>query len=224
MNMKASLNAYIRNKLQVDSNQIWQKMEESIKTIYFKKEEQIFQIAGAYPSVRNFFEMVRFDFALDEDLNVYLMEANMSPNLASAKYPENRLIYEKVLFSLFSLVGVTRMPQLLTWQDKPEAEWNMLVQEKDLSILAEVCSDARCSSRENSTICEEEQCDICYPCLTEEFKTILKDICLEEHSRYHNKRLIPSTSVESPITLGHNNYLQDKWFIGKCLVDPQWCN
>jgi hypothetical protein len=30
--------------------------------------------ASNYRSKRNFFEMVRFDFVVDEDLNVYIME------------------------------------------------------------------------------------------------------------------------------------------------------
>jgi len=30
--------------------------------------------ASNYRSTRNFFEMVRFDFVVDEDLNVYIME------------------------------------------------------------------------------------------------------------------------------------------------------
>ena len=41
--------------------------------------------------------MVRFDFALDEDLNVYLMEANMSPNLSSNHFAPNKLLYEQVV-------------------------------------------------------------------------------------------------------------------------------
>lgn len=31
----------------------------------------------------------------------------MSPNLSSAHYPQNRLIYEQVLFNLFAIVGLT---------------------------------------------------------------------------------------------------------------------
>lgn len=52
MNMKMSLNAYIREKLKKDPNAIWSQIEESIKTIYFMKEEQMYKLAGAYPSTR----------------------------------------------------------------------------------------------------------------------------------------------------------------------------
>lgn len=50
---------------------------------------------------------MRFDFVVTEDLTVYLMEANMSPNLSSAHFPPNKLLFEQVIFNLFGLVGVT---------------------------------------------------------------------------------------------------------------------
>ena len=175
---------------------------------------------------RNFFEMVRFDFALDEHLNVFLMEANMSPNLASAKYPPNRLIYEPVLYSLFSLTGLVRNVQTANWASMPpNTEWDMFLLEKDLSVLSDVCIQANCHFRNETTSgCEiEDHCDVCYHCLSEDFKLILKDAYLEEHSRWHNKRLIPSTSIEHHIEPTLNNYLQEKWFIAKCLENSQWC-
>lgn len=52
--------------------------------------------------------MMRFDFILDEDLNVYLLEANMGPNLSSNHYPPNQLLYEQVIYNLFSLTGVAQ--------------------------------------------------------------------------------------------------------------------
>lgn len=52
--------------------------------------------------------MVRFDFVFDADLNVYLMEVNMSPNLSTGHFSGNKHIYQSVLYSLFNLVGVAR--------------------------------------------------------------------------------------------------------------------
>lgn len=63
----------------------------------------------------NFFELMRFDFVIDDDLKVSALEANMSPNLSSAHYPPNQLLYEQVLYSVLSLVGAgryTRTPSL----------------------------------------------------------------------------------------------------------------
>ena len=45
---------------------------------------------------RHFFELVRFDFVIDEDLKVWLMEVNLSPNLSSDHFPANRFMYEQV--------------------------------------------------------------------------------------------------------------------------------
>lgn len=54
----------------------------------------------------SFFEMMRFDLVIDNNLKVYLMEANMSPNLSSAHFLPNTLLYEQVIFNLLNLVGV----------------------------------------------------------------------------------------------------------------------
>lgn len=45
---------------------------------------------------RHFFELVRFDFVIDDNLRVWLMEVNLSPNLSSDHFPENRFMYEQV--------------------------------------------------------------------------------------------------------------------------------
>lgn len=50
--------------------------------------------------------MMRFDFVIDEDLNIYLLEANMSPNLSSAHFPPNRQLYQQLLYNVLGLVGV----------------------------------------------------------------------------------------------------------------------
>ncbi|KAJ6225163.1 hypothetical protein RDWZM_003708 [Blomia tropicalis] len=227
MNTKQSFNGYIRNVLGKDPATIWSQMEESIKTIFYTKQDQMIKYTEMFPSGRNFFEMVRFDFTLDEDLNVFLMEANMSPNLASAKFPPNRLIYEPVIYSLFSLTGLVRIPQIPNWATIPSnTEWDMLLLEKDLSVLSDVCSNPDCHFRnETSSGCETvDHCDVCYHCLSEQLRLSLKDAYLEEHSKWHNKRLIPSTSVEAEVVASVNDYLQEKWFIGKCLQDSRWCN
>jgi hypothetical protein len=57
---------------------------------------------------RNYFELSRFDFVLDQDLNVFLMEANMSPNLSSGHFAPNKRFYEQVIYNLLALIGVAR--------------------------------------------------------------------------------------------------------------------
>lgn len=50
--------------------------------------------------------MMRFDLVIDDKLKVHLLEANMSPNLSSAHFLQNTLLYEQVIYNLLNLVGV----------------------------------------------------------------------------------------------------------------------
>ena len=45
---------------------------------------------------------------MDSKLGLYLMEANMSPNLSSKHFAMNRLLYEQVIYNLLRLNGVLR--------------------------------------------------------------------------------------------------------------------
>lgn len=108
--MKESLNAYLRSKRK-DPSKIWGQIEDSIRTVILAKEPEIVEIVNRYPSKHNFFEMMRFDFVVDDDMNVFLMEANMSPNLSSAHFPPNKLLFEQVIFNLLGLVGVAERVQ-----------------------------------------------------------------------------------------------------------------
>ncbi len=50
---------------------------------------------------------MRFDFIVDEDLDVHLMEVNMSPNLNPTPHVrKNRLMFQQVIHDTLKLVGV----------------------------------------------------------------------------------------------------------------------
>lgn len=57
-----------------DPSKIWMQVEEAIREVCLAKEHFLVKLLSAYPSKRNFFEMMRFDFVVDEDLNVFIME------------------------------------------------------------------------------------------------------------------------------------------------------
>lgn len=57
-----------------DPSKIWDQIDDAIRHTYLKTEPLMIKSASNYRSKRNFFEMVRFDFVVDEDLNVYIME------------------------------------------------------------------------------------------------------------------------------------------------------
>jgi len=105
--MKDSFDAYVREQRK-NPVEMWDRVYDAIREVALMKEAQIREVSKRFGNGRNFFELVRFDLALDEDLNVYMMEANMSPNLSSAHYPPNQLLYEQVIFNTFALVGIAK--------------------------------------------------------------------------------------------------------------------
>lgn len=60
-----------------------------------------------FASTHHFFELVRFDFIMDEDFNLYLMEVNMSPNITPtlAKFERNAIVREKMVYDAVNLIG-----------------------------------------------------------------------------------------------------------------------
>jgi tubulin monoglycylase TTLL15 len=163
-------------------------------------------------SLNQFFEMVRFDFIVDDQLNVYLMEANMSPNLSSRHFPPNRLLYEQVLNSYFSLVGLTQfarqhlsstmlpvhyldgrveLPKDSVKLGGGKYGLDELISEKELSVYEELCVSNECHMN-----CHKTDCKVCYFCLNNQDKLHLRRAIFEQYSRWNFKRLLPSTLDE----------------------------
>lgn len=87
-------------------DEVWQQVDEALRSLLLSRETALLTATSKFPSSRNFFEMIRVDFVVDEDLNVFIMEANMSPNLSSLHFAPNRLLYEQVIFNVLNIVGV----------------------------------------------------------------------------------------------------------------------
>ncbi|XP_054261818.1 probable tubulin polyglutamylase ttll-15 isoform X2 [Macrosteles quadrilineatus] len=209
--MRDSFNEYV-SRAGKDPSKIWQQIEKAIEAVCLAKEPFIIKLLSSFPSKRNFFEMVRFDFVIDEDLNVYIMEANMSPNLSSAHFPPNRLLYEQVIFNLFHLVGLASKINMT----------DMEVATKNVMVSASVCSSEACIS------CMAPQCLLCLPCLTSDTLYSLRQAHREHTNRHECKRVFPPTmeSSKNPDikdSLSPENKLMVQWFHAKCLQDSSWC-
>ncbi|RWS05853.1 tubulin polyglutamylase TTLL4-like protein, partial [Dinothrombium tinctorium] len=217
MNMKQSFEAYMRS-IGKDAELVWRQIDESITSVYVAKETQMSHLSLAFNTTRHFFELVRFDYLIDENLNVYLMEVNMSPNLSSLHFAPNKLLYEQVIFNLLSLVGLTRTLDFHTWATYPSSLWNMRISNKDLSVHEAICASDECHLS-----CRSDKCKVCLYCMDSETIVILKEASLEHFSRWNCKRLIPSTDENAQHPSGTINELHRLWFVGKCLHDEQWC-
>ncbi|KAK0164388.1 hypothetical protein PV328_003024 [Microctonus aethiopoides] len=215
--MKDTFDAYVTSKGE-DSNKVWDNIYEAITLIVLKKEKLIADILKQYSQKRNFFELVRFDFVLDEDLNVFVMEANMSPNLSSAHYPPNRLLYEQVIFNLFALIG---MSQRVDPQFRRETYWNnreVEVADKNLVVLPSMCSMC--------TDCFRVECLLCKTCFTDEMRLILTQSYIEHQNKMDYKRIFPPAITKNMTLKDYSlkNQLLVRWYQGKCEIDSSWCN
>ncbi|XP_023027613.2 tubulin tyrosine ligase-like 15 isoform X1 [Leptinotarsa decemlineata] len=222
--MRDSLNAYLHSKGQ-DPGVIWEQIEDAIRTVILSKEALIIDTLRRFKSKRNFFEMMRFDFVIDEDLKIYLLEANMSPNLSSAHFPPNRLLYQQVLYNVFGLVGVGEMIFRNSLAQRSKSDEEMIVSDKNLATFPKECSSILCQ-----TSCVSTDCHLCRPCLSPETRKYLVQAFKEHLNKGDCKRIFPPPMTREEIMngisledLSSENQLQHKWFQGKCMLDLSWC-
>ncbi|XP_012255220.2 probable tubulin polyglutamylase ttll-15 [Athalia rosae] len=215
--MKDSFDSYVRSQGK-DPQKVWDNVNEAIREITLNKESLIKDVLKRFKNRQNFFEMVRFDFALDEDLNVFVMEANMSPNLSSAHYPPNQLLYEQVLFNLFALVGIGQRVKKDSLRPKSQKEEDMEIADKNLVVLPEVCS--KCDD------CFRVECQLCKPCFTDETRDILKASYREHQNAMDFQRVFPPPITKTMVLKDYSlkNQLLVRWYQGKCELDPTWCD
>lgn len=213
--MKQTLSTYLRS-LGKDPDAMWKKIEDSIAGVYLSKADMIAKFSSGFDTNRHFFEMVRFDFVVDENLDIFLMEANMSPNLSSLHFGPNKLLYEQVIYNTLSLAGIAQTLHVHNWMDRKEESWNFMVNDNDLAVYPDICTTKDCHLS-----CQDEKCRVCLYCLNPKIKTILKDASIEHLSRWNTKRIIPSS--RQPVMKSDDDQIQNLWFQGKCLQDITWC-
>jgi len=226
---KDTLNAYVKS-LGKNPDEMWEQMYQTIVDVYRSQEEHFIRATSHYPHKDAFFEMVRFDFVIDDQLNVYLMEANMSPNLSSAHFTANALLYEQVVHSLLRLVGVVgRSVSGGTGLLLSNAEKDMQVSDKDVLVSPATCVSTECLDKSG---CELEQCELCKKCLSHADLDTLRRAWLERKNQFATRRIFPhAVSLEQAksITkeqdeLVDSNRKMSKWYKEKCLMDKSWCD
>nr|CAH0112389.1 unnamed protein product [Daphnia galeata] len=221
--MKESFNAYLLT-LGKDPKIVWQQVDDAIRTMLLRRELSLASASSKFASSRNFFEMIRVDFVVDEDLNVFIMEANMSPNLSSQHFPPNRLMYEQVIYNVLKLIGIIPSGYRNSAGTDDELLSQPEVAFKDLVVFPERCAASRCVN------CSNVECKLCKPCLTNELKTVLIE-AFKEHTRRHLcRRVVPPSLMPEEMEDGVDvkglteiNQLMHFWFHGKCLLESSWC-
>lgn len=225
--MKGSFDAWLRAQ-DKNPNLVWDSVRSTIRSVFYDKESALVQATSHYPSSKNFFEMMRFDFVIDNDLKVHLMEANMSPNLSSAHFKQNRLLYEQVVYNLLSLVGIGRAVHSPSLATRSNDEDEMQAAVKDIVVFADHCS-VNCQG--GSSACNKIECQLCLPCLSEDEKANFLQAYLEHQRRGGCRRVVPQPvlhdkahSAADMETLTPENTLMTEWFRGMCLNDHSFCS
>ncbi|KAJ0176252.1 hypothetical protein K1T71_008426 [Dendrolimus kikuchii] len=222
--MKNAFDVYATSKGK-DTSDMWAEVQNAISDILLKKEQHIIKALKHYPSSDNFFEMMRFDLVVDEDLKVYLLEANMSPNLSSAHFRPNQLLYEQVLYNLFSLTGVSTHLHGSSNSRERTSSQNMVSSQKNIGVWGKECS----------TICKEncsadQICGLCRPCISARMRNSLLEAHREFLHRGDFRRLLPPCMIRKKLNkeyiknLNEANRLQYLWYQGKCNEDITWCS
>ncbi|XP_041469069.1 probable tubulin polyglutamylase ttll-15 isoform X2 [Lytechinus variegatus] len=223
-NFMETMNGYWRSKGE-DPDKIYSQIYEAIRGVFVSKYPQLLSAIQRHENKHVFFELMRFDFVLDEELNVFLMEVNMSPNLSSAHFTENTHLYERVVYNVLSVNGVARnVPSSLKNSDSRER--GMQVSTKEILVKPDLCSSEKCYT------CEKEECRICYKCLSPPQRLMLQDAFLEHNNRQSMRRVYPVAvtqdqakfyDITSDRSLHENDQIMREWFIAKCAQDLSFC-
>ena len=89
----------------------------AVRAIIEHHAEDMLQHCSEYPGgQQQFFELYRFDFVFDEQLNAHLMEVNFSPNLSAVARPPLDDLFARLIRDAFSLVGLSDGPETLVDQ------------------------------------------------------------------------------------------------------------
>nr|CAB3267357.1 probable beta-tubulin polyglutamylase [Phallusia mammillata] len=216
---RESILAYVRSQ-NLDADSLPRRIYDAVGDMILEKQTHFIKSLEKYPyGSSTFFEMVRFDFVLDSKLNIYLMEVNMSPNLSSAHFSANALLYEQVLLNTFSVAGITS--KLLQVHESVQPD--ILVSVKDIQVYEKECS--QCAS------CATQLCKLCVPCLTPTMKTNLERAYREHTNRMQCARAFPKpvselgkgTKENTNNHLTENDKLMELWFTGMCRKSSAWC-
>uniref|UniRef100_A0A914P6Y2 Uncharacterized protein n=1 Tax=Panagrolaimus davidi TaxID=227884 RepID=A0A914P6Y2_9BILA len=233
LTFKETLNAYLKS-VKKDSEEIWNQIHEIIRRVFESQNSKMIASAKGYQMNKNYFELSRFDFVVDSNLKVFLMEANMSPNLSSGHFKQNRLLYEQVIFNVLSLVGATSSISSESAHSKNVETKEMQLSYKDLNVHFPECDaiDAAASSsltpeKDDCISCSKNAsliCELCKHCLTSEFYEILSQTFLEHLNRRQMRRILPRNFGENGETeLTEKDLLLSKWLEIKCKQNRHFC-
>ncbi|CRK91752.1 CLUMA_CG005386, isoform A [Clunio marinus] len=220
---KAAFEAILKEK-NYDVNQFWENIDDAITTLMLRNENRVIAELKRYNFTfhRNNFELVRFDFVLDKNFKLYLMEVNQSPNLTPTYqlFKDNSLIREQLVYETLVLVGAGSYFDMMSCYDKHSEE--MTSNSRNIAVNIKTCENNNC--RSNFGL---KECELCLTYLSEENILYMHQASREHYRRGGFTRLLPSKRYNEKFLnstkISENNKISFNWFKMKCKEDVSWC-
>lgn len=116
---KAILNSHLES-LGHNTTKLWADIEQAISTVVAEKVRAGLRFSKIYIDksgnpLRQMFELLRFDFVLDKELNFYMLEVNMSPEMGFERdiFGMNKMMSNQVVWDTLRLVGAESYQELI---------------------------------------------------------------------------------------------------------------
>jgi tubulin monoglycylase TTLL15 len=168
---------------------------------------------------RNFFEILRFDFIIDETLQANLMEVQISPQLAIRKDTKFELRHSYRSQLIYDALSVLH---LLDFNEQKDENF-FLSDPRDVSISLSETNMTNCRI-ECDDKCSNE-CNLCAFCLGK--SRILQQTFREHMRRRHMKRIFPKAIHFNKNKLIGRMHSSSKfilkWIHEMCAVESEWC-
>lgn len=184
-------------KLGVSPQHIMEQVEDCIASVVASNEnyimDQVRESEATYGKY-HFFELLRFDFIVDDESNIHLLEANLSPNIAQldSDYFYHKNMYRALIRNVLDMVGIgpTSYHTLLKDEERAHELLDYLSYERFIATSPEDCMSEACQSG-----CELEKCQLCIKCLDKNFKFDLRVAFMEHMHSGCFKRAYPRSDV-----------------------------
>ncbi|KAG5668722.1 hypothetical protein PVAND_016649 [Polypedilum vanderplanki] len=211
----------IKNALNpTNPSDLEKKIDEAISVIALEKNKISNKYSTLYVNrtnnkLKHFFELVRFDFIVDNDFDVYLIEINMSPemNFDDEESDRNEKMHQGLLKDTLKIIGAENYEDYV----KTRTSSFNLAHKSQIDLN-------HCKNCEKS--CEAENCNLCLNCMSIDEQEFIFQAHNENQRKGNFKRLLPSKSYMSKES---QNFMTDKtkklseWMNLKCNEDINWC-
>lgn len=227
-----ALRSYLDSK-GVDSQKWWLDVQTAIlqalqKTTPLMRAQQAVKYTGQRT---NFFSLLRFDLMLDENLDTYLIEVNVSPGLHRPDMPpEEQLLSRKLIHDLLLLKGLG--PGGHHHQFTRPGLLNVTFHPDSIALGEPVCAGG-CETAEQCH--SKEACMLCRICRSDWQNGVLQRVMAEHLGSHGFMRVHPPHQVleqhmqqvgvqgDAEVEDRPDDRLVRAWLAARCKQDFRWC-